>query len=176
MDSFVLHPRLAAGTHELGRFGCCHVLLKDNALFPWLLVVPEEVSGIEDLHQLPPDTYGEVMGTVRVVSEFVSRHFQPEKLNVACIGNQVRQMHIHIVGRSACDPAWPGTVWAHDGKSAYTPEQIEVIRNAWLAAQNLPIAGTGANFTKKILASGAGSGFLFRPPQHVQRTTRSSIG
>jgi diadenosine tetraphosphate (Ap4A) HIT family hydrolase len=131
MHAFDLHPRLAAGSHELGRLGGCRVLLKDNALFPWILVVPE-VTGIEDLHQLPPDTYREVMDVVRTVSEFVARHFQPEKLNVACIGNQVRQMHIHIVGRSPGDPAWPGTVWAHDGKSPYPTDQIEAIRKAWM--------------------------------------------
>ncbi|MFU8892780.1 MAG: HIT family protein [Luteolibacter sp.] len=130
MHSFTLHPRLAAGTHELGRTNGCRVLLKDNSLFPWLLVVPE-VTGIEDLHQLPPETYRTVMDVVRTVSEFVSRHFQPEKLNVACIGNQVRQMHIHIVGRSPDDPAWPGTVWAHDGKTPYPPNAIEAIREGW---------------------------------------------
>ena len=135
-SAFALHPRLAAGTHEVGRLGGCLVLLKDNAVFPWLLVVPE-VTGVEDLHQLPPETYHEVMDVVRVVSEFVSRHFQPEKLNVACIGNQVRQMHIHIVGRSPGDPAWPGTVWAYDGKSPYAPTEVEAIRNAWVFARHL---------------------------------------
>jgi diadenosine tetraphosphate (Ap4A) HIT family hydrolase len=40
-------------------------------------------------------------------------------LNVACIGNIVRQMHIHVVGRSTGDPAWPGVVWAFDGKRKY---------------------------------------------------------
>lgn len=131
MRPFTLHPRLAAGSHELGRLGGCRVLLKDNAMFPWILVVPE-VAGIEDLHQLPSDTFREVMDVVRTVSGFVSHHFQPEKLNVACIGNQVRQMHIHIVGRSTGDPAWPGTVWAHDGKAAYAGEAIDFIRRAWL--------------------------------------------
>jgi diadenosine tetraphosphate (Ap4A) HIT family hydrolase len=68
------------------------------------------------------------MAAVRSVSEFVSTHFKPEKLNVACIGNQVRQMHIHIVGRSTGDPAWPGTVWAFDGKASYAEDEIERIR------------------------------------------------
>ncbi len=133
-NTFVLHPRLAAGTCQLGTLRGCRVLLKDNALFPWLLVVPE-VDGIEDLHQLPPDAYRDVMDVVRIVSEFVSCHFQPEKLNVACIGNQVRQMHIHIVGRSTGDPAWPGTVWAHDGKTPYTPAEVDAIRHAWIEHQ-----------------------------------------
>ncbi len=127
--SFEIHPRLAASGFEIGRLGACRLLLKNNALFPWLLLVPE-VEGIEDLHQLPPGQYEEVMAAVRRASEFVASYFQPEKLNVACIGNQVRQMHIHIVGRSAGDPAWPGTVWAFDGKQDYTGEELAKIRAA----------------------------------------------
>ena len=128
--AFSLHPRLAAGGFELGRIGGCVLLLKNNALFPWFLLVPEVEEGIEDLHQLAPARYDEVMAAVRSVSEFVSTHFKPEKLNVACIGNQVRQMHIHIVGRSTGDPAWPGTVWAFDGKQVYKDDEIEQIREA----------------------------------------------
>lgn len=128
--AFSLHPRLAAGGFELGRLGGCVLLLKNNALFPWFLIVPEVEEGIEDLHQLESSHYAEVMAAVRRVSQFVSDHFQPEKLNVACIGNQVRQMHIHIVGRSTGDPAWPGTVWAFNGKTSYTDDEIERMRGA----------------------------------------------
>jgi diadenosine tetraphosphate (Ap4A) HIT family hydrolase len=127
--AFQLHPRLAAGGSEIGRIGGCILLLKNNAIFPWFLLVPE-VDGIEDLHQLPPGRYEEVLAAVRRVSEFVVNYFQPEKLNVASIGNQVRQMHIHVVGRSPEDPAWPGTVWAFDGRRAYTDEENEKIRAA----------------------------------------------
>lgn len=133
--SFVLHPRLAAGCFDLGTKYGCRVLLKDNALFPWVIAVPEVEEGVEDLHQLDPDRWGDVMVVIRSLSCFVSEHFRPDKLNVACIGNQVRQMHIHIVGRSPGDPAWPGVVWAFEGKQAYTPEAAEAIRKAaakWL--------------------------------------------
>ncbi len=129
--AFSLHPRLAEGGFELGHIGGCRVLLKNNALFPWLLLVPEVEEGIEDLHQLDPARYDEVMEAVREVSQFVAGHFRPEKLNVACIGNQVRQMHIHIVGRSPGDPAWPGVVWAFEGKEAYADGVAEGIRRAF---------------------------------------------
>jgi diadenosine tetraphosphate (Ap4A) HIT family hydrolase len=128
--NFSLHPRLAAGGFDLGRMAGCRLILKDNALFPWLLLVPEVEEGIEDLHQLESARYDEVMAAVRSVSQFVADHFQPEKLNVACIGNQVRQMHIHIVGRGSGDPAWPGTVWAFDGKRAYQDEEVAGIMAA----------------------------------------------
>ncbi len=127
--AFEIHPRLAAGGFEIGQLGGCRLLLKNNSLFPWFLLVPE-VEGIEDLHQLPPGQFEEVMLAVRRVSEFVADHFQPEKLNVACIGNQVRQMHLHIVGRSQDDPAWPGTVWAFEGKKVLSLEEVEVISAA----------------------------------------------
>jgi diadenosine tetraphosphate (Ap4A) HIT family hydrolase len=130
--AFALHPRLAAGGFDFGILQGCHVLLKDNSLFPWFILVPE-VEGIEDLHQLDPDRFDEVTKMIRAVSQFVADHFKPDKLNVACIGNQVRQMHIHIVGRSPEDPAWPGVVWAFGGKQAYDPQRVAEIREAFVA-------------------------------------------
>ena len=131
--AFALHPRLAAGGFDFGTLHGCHVLLKDNSLFPWFILVPEVAEGIEDLHQLDPDRFDEVTKMIRAVSQFVADHYKPDKLNVACIGNQVRQMHIHIVGRSADDPAWPGVVWAFDGKQPHDPRRVAEIREAFVA-------------------------------------------
>jgi diadenosine tetraphosphate (Ap4A) HIT family hydrolase len=135
--AFEIHPRLNAGTFPLGVLDACHILLKNNAAFPWIIIVPEVANAEEDLHQLPPARYQAVMEVIRRVSHFVSDHFHPDKLNVACIGNQVRQMHVHVVGRSPGDPAWPATVWASDAKSAYEPAAIESIRRAARTALGL---------------------------------------
>ncbi len=124
---FELNPRLAAGGFEIFRRRGCRVLLKNEANFPWFMLVPEVAEGIEDLHQLDVDSYHEVTLLIREMSEFVSGYFKPEKLNVACIGNMVRQMHIHVVGRFADDPAWPGVVWAFDGKLKYDEARAEEI-------------------------------------------------
>jgi diadenosine tetraphosphate (Ap4A) HIT family hydrolase len=116
--AFQIHPRLAAGGFEIGELGGCRLFLKDNALFPWFILVPE-VEGVEDLHQLDHATYLAVMLAQKRVCEFVADYFPVEKLNLGCIGNQVRQLHLHVVGRTSGDPAWPGTVWAHTEKSQY---------------------------------------------------------
>jgi diadenosine tetraphosphate (Ap4A) HIT family hydrolase len=34
-----------------------------------------------------------------------------DKLNVASLGNMVRQLHVHIVARFEGDAAWPGPIW-----------------------------------------------------------------
>ncbi|MGJ8724133.1 MAG: HIT family protein [Roseibacillus sp.] len=130
--SFEVNPRLLKSSVEVVVRNGCRVLLKNNQHFPWVIIVPEVESGIEDLHQLSPEQYGEVMFLLRAVSRVVEEYFQPEKLNVACIGNQVRQMHIHVVGRSPDDPAWPGVVWSSDAKEPYPPERLSEIRSALL--------------------------------------------
>lgn len=128
--SFELNPRLLKSSVEVAVSAHCHVLLKNNRHFPWILIVPEVEEGVEDLHQLSEERYREVMTLVREVSLFVEDYFRPEKLNVACIGNQVRQMHLHVVGRSPSDPAWPGVVWGCEAKEPYPPDLLNEIRSS----------------------------------------------
>jgi len=128
--NFILNERLAAGGFDVARMHGCRILLKDEANFPWFIIVPEVPQEIEDLHQLDDETFAEAMLAVRKVSRFVEAYFHPEKLNVACIGNIVRQMHIHVVGRSTGDPAWPGVVWAFDEKRKYGEGEAEQIVGA----------------------------------------------
>ena len=130
--SFEVHPRLLKSSVELIARNGCRVLLKDNRHFPWLIIVPEVEAGVEDLHQLSLKQYGEVLLLVRVVATVVEAYFEPEKVNVACLGNLVRQMHIHVVGRNQDDAAWPGVVWSSKAKDPYPPERLSEIRSALL--------------------------------------------
>jgi diadenosine tetraphosphate (Ap4A) HIT family hydrolase len=126
--SFVLDPRLAESGIALGRLDEAQVLLKNNAHFLWLVLVPEVEPTITELHQLPAETYGELCFAIRQLSEWVSETFDTHKVNVAAIGNIVRQLHIHVVGRYDGDVAWPGTVWACDAKKAFSEQEIAFIR------------------------------------------------
>jgi diadenosine tetraphosphate (Ap4A) HIT family hydrolase len=45
--------------------------------------------------------------------------FEVEKLNIGALGNVTAQLHVHVVGRRAEDPAWPGPVWGHSAAEAY---------------------------------------------------------
>ena len=41
------------------------------------------------------------------------------KLNVAQLGNQVAQLHIHIIAREKSDAAWPNPVWGRAARKEY---------------------------------------------------------
>jgi diadenosine tetraphosphate (Ap4A) HIT family hydrolase len=137
--AFVLHERLERGSFDLGVHGICRVLLKDQAHFPWVLLVPEVDAAVTDLHHLSAAQYDAVCRSIRVFSAGMAQWPGVEKINVAAIGNQVPQLHIHIVGRHAGDIAWPGVVWACSEKQAYAAEEVEIhlerIRG-WMEANN----------------------------------------
>lgn len=130
MNEFQLHERLAAGSADLGRHGICRVLLKNQAHFLWIVLVPEVPETITELHHLSEDDYRAVTFSMRAFSAFVEQSFAVDKINVASIGNQVRQLHIHVVGRRQDDIAWPGVVWACSEKLPYEPAE-------WTRRQNL---------------------------------------
>jgi diadenosine tetraphosphate (Ap4A) HIT family hydrolase len=129
---FVLHDRLANGCADLGTHGICRVLLKNNAHFLWVLLVPEVDAEVTELHHLDEEQYASVCHSMRIFSQWMEQQPGVEKVNVAAIGNLVRQLHIHIVGRHSQDIAWPGVIWACSEKLAYTPERYEEMQKSLL--------------------------------------------
>ncbi len=125
---FFLDPRLAADCYQLGTIDGLLVLLMDNALVPWFILVPQ--TTITELCDLPTPVYDSLNRLTNRLSQHVRESWSVEKLNVAAIGNMVRQLHVHVVGRHERDYCWPGVVWGRTEKQAYRPEQVEQIQNA----------------------------------------------
>ena len=109
MSDFVLHPRLDADTLHLAESAHSLLRLMNNALVPWFILVPR--TQCRELHRLDPETRRRVREEIDAVAELVESEFRPDKLNVACIGNLVPQLHIHVIGRHSADFCWPSPVW-----------------------------------------------------------------
>jgi diadenosine tetraphosphate (Ap4A) HIT family hydrolase len=129
MPPFSLDDRLRDDTHVLGRVGEILVLLHRNATVPWFILVPR--VNAQELHDLDNADAARLLDAARIVSRFVRDHFPTDKVNVAAIGNIVRQLHLHVVGRRADDPCWPGVVWGRlpDGPP-WEPDAITLIVHA----------------------------------------------
>ncbi|MEO5364559.1 MAG: HIT family protein [Magnetococcus sp. DMHC-8] len=105
-----LHPQLARDCRWLGRLVACQVLLMNDSHYPWLVLVPNQ-AGLTDWDQLPEMLVPGVHDDIRHACQALRELFQPDKLNVAALGNVVPQLHIHVVARFHRDAAWPGPVW-----------------------------------------------------------------
>jgi diadenosine tetraphosphate (Ap4A) HIT family hydrolase len=133
MTDFTLHPRLASGGYHLVTLRNCEVLLKNNAHYAWFVIVPRVDTEKTEITQLSATEYSDINACTLAVSQFLELKFSPAKINIGNIGNIVQQMHIHVIGRSEKDPAWPEVVWGHKEKIPYSDERVEEIKNKFEA-------------------------------------------
>jgi diadenosine tetraphosphate (Ap4A) HIT family hydrolase len=110
-ENFTLHPQLSADTVELARWPMSLVLLMDDARFPWLILVPQR-PGLRDLHDVATAEHGTVMAEIARAGRLMKSVFRADKINTAALGNQVPQLHIHVIARFISDPAWPKPIWS----------------------------------------------------------------
>jgi diadenosine tetraphosphate (Ap4A) HIT family hydrolase len=108
--SFALDPRLAADTLPVGDLELSRVLLMNDARYPWLILVPRR-AGLAEIVDLDAVDRAILIEEVAAASAFVRALPHVDKLNVGALGNVVKQLHVHVLGRAVGDPAWPGPVW-----------------------------------------------------------------
>jgi diadenosine tetraphosphate (Ap4A) HIT family hydrolase len=129
MNEFQINERLRADCEIIAKLDLSHLLLMNNSLVPWFILVPETEA--VELYDLSREDHARLTDEIRLVSRFVESEFEVEKLNVAAIGNIVRQMHIHVIGRRTDDFVWPGPVWGRLEKEAYLEGEIARLVSEW---------------------------------------------
>ncbi len=122
--SFQLHPTLEADTHLIGTIDDCQVLLMDDARFPWLILVPQ-ASDVRELYELSEQQQQQTYRAIVRTSKALAQYTHADKMNVAALGNQVPQLHIHIIARYQTDTAWPGPVWGVGQVERYSKIELK---------------------------------------------------
>jgi diadenosine tetraphosphate (Ap4A) HIT family hydrolase len=122
---FTLDERLAQDGYRLAELPLCELLLMNNALLPWFILVPR--VDVVEMHEMASLQQRALMEEINLVSRFIQQTFAPDKLNTAAIGNIVRQLHIHIVARKQDDICWPGVVWGVEQRTDYEQSTLNAI-------------------------------------------------
>lgn len=124
--SFTLDPRLAADTFEVGELSLSRLLLMNDARFIWLILVPR-VDNLSEIIDLDATDRARLMEEISACSIWLRARPGVDKINVGALGNIVRQLHIHIVGRAVGDAAWPGPVWVSGAARRYDSDAANAI-------------------------------------------------
>lgn len=122
--SFELHPQLARDCHRLGHFGLSLLLLMNDAQYPWFILVPRR-EGLREVYQLDQAEQALLLRESSALSRALMSAYRGDKLNLAALGNQVPQLHLHHIVRYAGDPAWPAPVWGRHPPRPYTADGLE---------------------------------------------------
>ena len=163
MTEFALDPRLDADTVPVADLALSDAPPVNDARFPWLILVPQrpdmaeiiDLDAMDRAHALRRDRAG-LDGAPKAATDC-------HKLNVAALGNQVRQLHVHVIarfddrrrlaapglgrGRSGC----LSSLRTRDRLLAATPRQPShlniVSRHRWRASSTASPSGSRAAST-----------------------------
>lgn len=130
MTEFALDARLQADSVFIADGPLSQVRLMDDARFPWLLLVPR-VAGATEWIDLDGNRQRLLLAEINQVSKLLRDEPGVQKLNIGALGNIVRQLHVHLVGRHEGDAAWPGPVWGSGAMRRFDADELAARIESW---------------------------------------------
>jgi diadenosine tetraphosphate (Ap4A) HIT family hydrolase len=119
-----LHPQLARDGLALGELPLSHVLVMNDANYPWLVLVPRR-PGLVEIIDLGEGDRIQLMAEISAVAGGLKRATRCDKLNIAALGNSVAQLHVHVIARFRNDAAGPRPVWGQVPARPYAAADLD---------------------------------------------------
>ena len=134
--AFKLDPQLEQDTVLVADWHLCQVRLMNDSRYPWVILIPK-VEDVYEIHQLADEQQQLLLGESVRLSKALEQLFVPHKLNVAALGNMVRQLHIHHIVRFEDDASFPRPVWGVGDAVPYEAEALSETVNGLQIALDL---------------------------------------
>ena len=129
-SDFELDTRLAADSVLIADGPLSQIRLMNDDRFPWVVLVPR-VPDASEWIDLDGAQQRLLLAEINQAGQLIRAQPGVEKLNIGALGNIVRQLHVHVVGRHAGDPAWPGPVWGSGAALRHDPEELAALTVRW---------------------------------------------
>ena len=123
VSDFPLDPRLAADSVFVLDGPLSQIRLINDTRFPWLVLVPR-LPGVTELPELDDAQQHLLLKELNRAGRAIRQEPNVHKVNIGALGNIVRQLHIHVVGRHEDDAAWPAPVWGSGAAERFTAEAL----------------------------------------------------
>lgn len=116
----------SAGGELLWRDALCRVIHVDNPDYPGFcrVILNRHIKEITDLDE---SKRLRLMTVVFAVEQVVREVMQPDKINLASLGNVVPHVHWHVIPRFVNDRHFPNSIWGEPQREA-TPRNVDVAR------------------------------------------------
>jgi diadenosine tetraphosphate (Ap4A) HIT family hydrolase len=138
---FILDSKLSQDSFVVCDLKISQLLLMNDSNYPWLILVPKKADLIE-LTDLSFEEQLEVLREINLIGEVLKEEFSVQKLNIAALGNVVKQLHIHVIGRFEDDASFPKPVWGAVTSKPYE----ERVAQELIKKLQLKISGKNGSF------------------------------
>jgi diadenosine tetraphosphate (Ap4A) HIT family hydrolase len=127
----------SAGGAVLWQNDLCRVVAVDDPGYPGFcrVILNRHAREMTDLARAEREG---LMAVVFAVEAHLRHALQPDKMNLASLGNMTPHLHWHVIPRFRDDRHFPGSVWAPRRHEERAP--AERVRRAGALAATLPVA------------------------------------
>ena len=129
-SDFVLDTRLAADSVLIADGPLSQIRLMNDDRFPWVVLVPR-VPNASEWIDLDGAQQRLLLAEINQISQNLKHKPNVSKINIGALGNIVRQLHVHLIGRNENDAAWPGPVWGSGKAQRFDPEVLAQRVEIW---------------------------------------------
>ena len=128
MEPYALDERLASDSQSLAHLELCDVRLARDSRWPWVILVPRRPD-VSEIYDLSEEDQSLLTKEQVHVAKALKAITGADKINIAAIGNVVRQLHVHVVARFEGDENWPRPIWGHGTPVPHTDETFNQMAN-----------------------------------------------
>ncbi len=129
-SDFELDSRLATDSVLIADGPLSQIRLMNDDRFPWVVLVPR-VPDASEWIDLDGAQQRLLLAEINQISQHLRQKPNVSKINIGALGNIVRQLHIHLIGRNENDAAWPGPVWGSGKAQRFDPEVLAERVEIW---------------------------------------------
>lgn len=106
----------------------CRVVLLNDTDYPAYCRI-ELLAHIKEMTDLPPADRARTMKVVFAVEAAMREVIQPDKINLASLGNKTPHMHWHMIPRFESDKHFPNSHWGEVTRTSEAQQLTEAVRN-----------------------------------------------
>ncbi|KQT36632.1 HIT family protein [Methylophilus sp. Leaf414] len=106
----------------------CRVVLLNDADYPAYCRV-ELLAHVKEMTDLPPADRARTMRVVFGVEAALREIMQPDKINLASLGNKTPHMHWHVIPRFESDKHFPNSHWGEAVRDSQVQPLSKAVRD-----------------------------------------------
>lgn len=106
----------------------CRVVLLHDADYPAYCRV-ELLAHVKEMTDLPPADRARTMKVVFAVETAMREVIQPDKINLASLGNKTPHMHWHVLPRFESDKHFPNSHWGEPMRDSRVQPLSQAVRD-----------------------------------------------
>lgn len=106
----------------------CRVVLLNDTDYPAYCRI-ELLAHIKEMTDLPPADRSRTMKVVFAVEAAMREVIQPDKINLASLGNKTPHMHWHVIPRFESDKHFPNSHWGEPVRDSEAQALSHMVRD-----------------------------------------------